>query len=210
MAEVALGANEFRALSSETRVQIIKLLGSRRHNLTEIANRLGMRLPTIKQHLGVLERAGLIEQLESARKWKYYSLTAKGNALAGKAEASILIVLALASIAIIGLLYEFSGKLAIFFSQGVMQPIAGILPQEAPKMMSAGITGATGAAKDEAAEIAAGAVAEQAAQAVASVSTADVVLYIAVIIAIALIIAFCILKMRKKPKLSYFVDKRNK
>ncbi len=210
MAEVALSANEFKALSSKTRVEIIKLLGARKHNLTEISNKLSMRLPTIKQHLGVLERAGLIEQIESARKWKYYSLTAKGNALVGKAEASILIVLALAGIAMVGLLYEFAGKLAIFFSQGSIGPIVENALQEAPKMMSAGIAGATEAVEEKAAEIAADSAAKQAVQAAATISITDAVLYLVVIVALALIIVFFIAKVRKKTKLSYFVDKRNK
>ena len=205
MAEVALGANEFRALSSETRVQIIKLLGSRRHNLTEIANKLEMRLPTIKQHLGVLERAGLIEQLESARKWKYYSLTAKGNALVGKAEASILIVLALASLAMVGLLYEFISKFWILFA-GIAKPIASGATE-----MSQGFTGASAPALEAGKNEVVKDIAEKAAaQAASAAGFNDVAWYVAVIIALALLIAFCIVKMRKRPKSSYFVDKRNK
>ncbi len=205
MAEIALGANEFRALSSKTRVEIIKLLGMRKHNLTEMANKLGMRLPTIKQHLEVLERAGLIEQLESARKWKYYSLTAKGNALAGKAEASILIVLALSGIAMVGLLYEFFSKFGILFA-GVAKPVAS----NAPEVVQ-GITGASAPALEAGKNEVVKDIAEKAAeQAILAASFADAVLYIAVIIALALIIAFFIVKVRKRPKLSYFVDKRNK
>lgn len=205
MAEVALSANEFRALSSKTRVEIIKLLGMRKHNLTEIANKLGMRLPTIKQHLGVLERAGLIEQIESARKWKYYSLTAKGNALVGKAEASILIVLALSGIAMVGLLYEFIAKFGVLFA-GIAKPIASNAPEAVQ-----GITGASAPALEAGKNEVVKDFADKAAmQAVSAAGFADAVFYIAVIIALALIIAFCIVKMRKRAKLSYFVDKRNK
>lgn len=205
MAEVALSANEFKALSSKTRVDIIKLLAVRNHNLSELAAKLGMSSPTIKQHLGTLGKAGLVEQIESRHKWKYYTLSNKSKALVGKAEASILIVLALASLAMVGLLYEFISKFWVLFV-GAAKPIASGAPE-----MSQGLTGASAPALEAGKnEVVKGIAEKAAAQAVSAAGFADVVLYIAVIIALGLLIAFCIMKMRKMPKASYFVDKRNK
>ena len=114
MAEVTLSSNEFKALSSATRVQIIKLLNGRNHTLTELAKKMEMALPSMKQHLDILLGSGLVEQIDSGRKWKYYSLTRKGkNILAGnEADTTILIVLGISSIALISVILLFIGSIA--------------------------------------------------------------------------------------------------
>lgn len=114
MAEVTLSSNEFKALSSATRVQIIKLLNGRNHTLTELAKKTDMALSSMKQHLDILLGSGLIEQIDSGRKWKYYSLTRKGrNVLGGKeADTTILIVLGISSAALISVLLLFIGSIA--------------------------------------------------------------------------------------------------
>lgn len=79
--DITLSSNEFKALASETRTTIIKLLKERNHTLTEIAEKMELTSPTIKQHLEKLENAQLIEQIDSGHKWKYYSLTRKGKTI---------------------------------------------------------------------------------------------------------------------------------
>ncbi len=114
MAELTLSSNEFRALSSETRVQIIKVLNERNHTLTELAKKMEMASPSMKQHLDILLNSGLIEQIDDGRKWKYYCLTRKGkNILAGReSDATILIVLGMSSIALICLIFLLIGNIA--------------------------------------------------------------------------------------------------
>lgn len=103
---IAISSSEFRALASETRTEMIKLLRERNHTLTELSKKLDMAAPTIKQHLGILQQAGLIEGLDEGRKWKYYTLTRKGkNIFATEAPANVLIVLAISVVVMVGLLY---------------------------------------------------------------------------------------------------------
>ncbi len=120
MAEVTLSTNEFRALSSDKRVQIIKLLKERNHTLTEISKKLKLSSPTIKQHLEMLVESDLIELRDEGRKWKYYSLTRKGKNLLEPDTTNILVLVASSGIALIAVIALFAG----FFG--------GIAPSQTP------------------------------------------------------------------------------
>jgi DNA-binding transcriptional ArsR family regulator len=110
--EIRLSSSEFKALASETRANIIRLLKERNHTLTEISKKLKMAAPTIKQHLGILENADLIQELDEGRKWKYYELTRKGkNIFAAETPVNVLIVLGASIIALVGMLYSFISML---------------------------------------------------------------------------------------------------
>ncbi|MBI4210669.1 MAG: winged helix-turn-helix transcriptional regulator [Candidatus Diapherotrites archaeon] len=105
---IPISQPEFKALSSESRARILKFLQERNHTLSELAAKTGMAAPTVKQHMEVLAESGLAEMKDEGRKWKYYSLTRKGQALLGtgrSAHPNILIVLSAAlGIALIGLM----------------------------------------------------------------------------------------------------------
>ena len=106
--QVTLSSNEFKALASETRADIIKLLKQRNHTLSEISKKLDMAAPTIKQHLSVLQGAEIIEVLEEGRKWKYYTLTRKGRSIfSEETPTNILIVLGATVVALAASLYWF-------------------------------------------------------------------------------------------------------
>lgn len=77
--DVKLDRDVLRALSSDTRVDILKELSSRRFMQSELASSLALSVPTIKEHLAALEKAGLVQRHDEGRKWKYYSLTQKGK-----------------------------------------------------------------------------------------------------------------------------------
>jgi len=110
--EIKLSGTEFKALASETRTGIIKLLRDRNHTLTEISRKLQLAAPTIKQHLGILEKAELIQELDEGRKWKYYCLTRKGrNIFSHDTPINVLIVLGVTAVALVGLLYSFISML---------------------------------------------------------------------------------------------------
>jgi len=105
MGEITLSSSEFKALSSESRTKILKLLEERNHTLTELSGKLEMASPTVKQHLNVLVESGLIELRDEGRKWKYYALTRKGKHITSPADQTqFLIILSFASIALIALL----------------------------------------------------------------------------------------------------------
>jgi DNA-binding transcriptional ArsR family regulator len=111
-AEIRLSSSEFKALASETRAGIIKLLKERNHTLTELSKKLRLAAPTIKQHLGILEGAELIQEMDEGRKWKYYCLTRKGkNIFSAETPVNVLIVLAVSIFALVGMLYSFLSML---------------------------------------------------------------------------------------------------
>jgi len=113
MSEITLSSEEFKALSSETRTDLLKLLKNRNHTLSEFSKKTGLAAPTVKQHLETLCKAGLIEQIDEGRKWKYYSLTKKGSELIEPKEStSIFIMIAISFIALGIVLYSFMGALS--------------------------------------------------------------------------------------------------
>ncbi|HLC48001.1 MAG TPA: winged helix-turn-helix domain-containing protein [Candidatus Norongarragalinales archaeon] len=71
----------FKALSSETRVEMLYALQERRKTLSELANEVDISLPGAKQHLSLLETKGLVRKMDEGRKWKYYELTDQGKSI---------------------------------------------------------------------------------------------------------------------------------
>ena len=111
MDEITPSRTEFKALASETRTDIIKLLNERNHTLSEMSKKMELTAPTVKQHLSVLENAGLIQQIDEGRKWKYYTLTRKGSKiLSPSSPANVFIVLGLSIIGVAAVLYSFLAK----------------------------------------------------------------------------------------------------
>lgn len=100
--KIVLDRESFKALAAETRVRILKLLHQRRHMQAELASELGMALPSVKEHLDALEKAGLILRKDEGRKWKYYELTMKGKAVLDPEQKRIWIVLSLFIISVAG------------------------------------------------------------------------------------------------------------
>ena len=85
----------FKALSSEERIDVLKLLQGRRHTQSELALSLGISAPSMKEHLEALQKAELIERFDEGRKWKYFGLTRKGKAVLAPEQTRIWIVLGL-------------------------------------------------------------------------------------------------------------------
>ena len=123
MTEVTLGSTEFKALSSDTRTQIIKLLDERNYTLSEISKKLELSAPTVKQHLAILENSEMILQIDSGHKWKYYTLTKKGKILIkGEETTHILIVIGASAVLLGFLLFGLLGTLS-FSVMGVQAPM---------------------------------------------------------------------------------------
>jgi len=72
---VMLNTDSFKALSSESRLSILKSLDQKDKTLTDLANELDLSLPTVKEHMDILLKAGLVLREDTERKWKYFSLT---------------------------------------------------------------------------------------------------------------------------------------
>lgn len=83
----------FKALSSPTRIKIVRNLQRRRMTQSELASVLNMHVSTVKEHLDLLENADLIELNEEGHKWKYYSLSREGKNLFSPYQTEIRIIL---------------------------------------------------------------------------------------------------------------------
>lgn len=105
--ELKLDSKTFKALSSEKRVEMLKLLKERRHTQSEIAGELGLAVPTVKEHLSALVHAGLVEMQDEGRKWKYFALTKSGKSVLAPEETKIWIMLGVFVLSAIGAAYRF-------------------------------------------------------------------------------------------------------
>ena len=131
--DIRLDKETFKALASGTRIDVLKLLGQRNHMQSEIASALELSVPTVKEHLAALEKAGLVERHDEGRKWKYYSLTKKGKGVLNPEEMKIWIVLAM-------LVFSIVGGIVTYFKTFV--PVVGeeqvaMKALAAPRMMAA-------------------------------------------------------------------------
>ncbi len=96
-ASLTINQEELKALSSETRTSILKLLNERKYTLAELSKLKNVSPPSMKQQLKVLEDNNLIQQLDEGRKWKYYELTKKGKKLLNTRKKPIHITLILSA-----------------------------------------------------------------------------------------------------------------
>ena len=71
-----LRAQQFRALSEETRLQILELLRSGEHCVCELTEALDLGQSLLSFHLKTLKEAGLVTDRREGR-WMYYALAAE-------------------------------------------------------------------------------------------------------------------------------------
>lgn len=100
--KIVLDRESFKALAADTRVKILKILSKRRHMQAELATELSLAVPSVKEHLDALVKAGLIERIDDGHKWKYYALTPKGKAVLDPEQKRIWIVLSLFVLSVAG------------------------------------------------------------------------------------------------------------
>ena len=108
---IVLDDKSFKALSADSRINILKSLNERRRTLSELSQKLDLGNSTIKEHCDILVNAELIRQLDEGRKWKYYELTQKGKQIISPnlmEEVKVLIVLCLGVFAIGGIIMMLS------------------------------------------------------------------------------------------------------
>ena len=115
---IRLDRRSFEALAADSRVRILKSLGRRRKTLTELARELNLSNSTMKEHLGVLVKAGLIIQKDEGRKWKYYELTRKGQGIVNPYPARVLIMLAVSMLLVVGSGWNFMNAYGVYSSEG--------------------------------------------------------------------------------------------
>lgn len=90
-----LDRDSLKALSTDTRQDIIKLLSERPHTSSELSKKLNKHVTTISEHLDILEDAKLIRRKDTGNKWVYYTLTDKGEKIFKPAYYTWVITLSL-------------------------------------------------------------------------------------------------------------------
>jgi DNA-binding transcriptional ArsR family regulator len=113
--KILIDRKTLKAISSDTRFDILKLLKKKQHTLSEISEKLKLSAPTIKEHLENLIFADLVLKKETERKWKYYSLTDKGEKLLEPKAITVLIAFVVSLVFALG---SFGAYLVNLFSNG--------------------------------------------------------------------------------------------
>lgn len=82
MSKVILDKDMFKALASETRLDILKTLDGKKIGLKDISSATKLNKSTLHEHLAKLHEAGLVKRKErKGHKWVYYKLSWKGASL---------------------------------------------------------------------------------------------------------------------------------
>jgi len=115
MTKVTLDMNTFKALASDTRLDILKALDGARMNLNDISKKTKLNKATLHEHLVKLNEAGLVKRKErEGHKWVYYKLTWKGESLLHPENTRIVVMFSVTFISIL---------VAVMFMVSFAQPL---------------------------------------------------------------------------------------
>jgi len=105
-----------KALASDTRLEILKILARRRRIAADIAKDLELAPSTVNEHLKKLEESELIRRKDTGHKWIYYEITEKGkNLVQPKTPVQFILILSLGFLMmVIGGFYSFAGEVRSF------------------------------------------------------------------------------------------------
>jgi len=93
MTKITLDRETFKALASDTRLDILKALDGKNLGLNEIVKVSNLNKATLHEHLAKLNEAGLIKRNErDGHKWVYYKLTWKGECLLHPENTKIVVL----------------------------------------------------------------------------------------------------------------------
>jgi DNA-binding transcriptional ArsR family regulator len=93
MTKITLDRETFKALASDTRLDLLKTLDGKNLGLNEIAKVSNLNKATLHEHLAKLHEAGLIKRTErDGHKWVYYKLTWKGESLLHPENTKIVVL----------------------------------------------------------------------------------------------------------------------
>lgn len=98
--KITLDQESFKALASDTRIEILKRLDKSQMTVTDLANDLQVNKSAVYKHLSRLLDAGLVKKLEDNRKWVYYKLSMKGMHLLHPERVQIALMLSASVLAI--------------------------------------------------------------------------------------------------------------
>jgi DNA-binding transcriptional ArsR family regulator len=115
MAKVTLDMNTFKALASDTRLDILRVLDGKRMSLKDISRATKLNKATLHEHLAKLHEAGLVKKKErEGHKWVYYKLTWKGEGLLHPENTRIVVMFSVTFVSLF---------VAFMFLVSFLQPI---------------------------------------------------------------------------------------
>src|SRR4030042_3332046 len=93
MPKVTLDRETFKALASDTRLDIIRALDGKNMSLNDICKATNLNKATLHEHLTKLNEVGLIKKNgREGHKWVYYRLTWKGEGLLHPENSRIVVL----------------------------------------------------------------------------------------------------------------------
>jgi DNA-binding transcriptional ArsR family regulator len=102
MGKLTLDQSAFKALSSETRLEILKRLDGRQKTLSDLSKEMDLTKATLHEHLNKLTEAELVSRRErEGHKLVYYKLSWKGASLLHPEKTYIGVMLSSAAASII-------------------------------------------------------------------------------------------------------------
>ena len=131
MPKVNLDINSFKALASDTRLNILKTLDGKKLSLNDIARSTNLHKVTLHEHLSRLNEAGFIKKIErEGHKFVYYQLSWKGQSLLHPENTRIVIMF---SITLFSLFFGFG---SLLLQDWTIKPAREMMLDSAPKYAS--------------------------------------------------------------------------
>lgn len=101
MTKVTLDRETFKALASDTRLNILKTLDGKKLGLNDISKATNLNKATLHEHLSKLNKAGLVKKKgREGHKWVYYKLTWKGENLLHPENTKIVVLFTITFVAL--------------------------------------------------------------------------------------------------------------
>lgn len=120
MTKIVLDAEAFKALASDTRLQILKALDARPLTVSELSRLLDLNKATVFEHLKQLMAADLAKREDDpARKWVYYRLTWKGKNVLHPENAQIFLMLGMAALGMGGAVLQTAYLAQLWFEEKI-------------------------------------------------------------------------------------------
>ena len=144
MAQITLDRETFKALASDTRLDILKNLDGRPLGLNDIAKLTNLNKATLHEHLTKLHEAGLIKRMErDGHKWVYYRLTWKGESLLHPENTRIVVLFTVTFVALaVSIL-----NIVSFIKGSFIKPVVSEAENYATRVSSDGNPGLLGASQ---------------------------------------------------------------